>query len=82
MEIEHIARICLTSRGTLKQQGKGTVCNRVLGKIIVNDQYVFSLIHEILCQRRTGIRCDILKRSRIGCRSCNNNRIVQCLIFL
>ena len=39
----------------------------MLGQIIVYDQYIFSLIHEILCQCGSGVRCHILKRCRIGC---------------
>ena len=62
MEIEHVSGVCLTSGGTLEQQGEGTVCHRVLGEIIIDNQHIFSLAHEVLAHGRAGIGGDILHR--------------------
>ena len=40
MQIEYVSGIRLTSRRTADQQRQGTVCYRVLGQIIVDDQLV------------------------------------------
>ena len=48
MQIEYIARISLASWRTVKQKGKCTVSYRVLGQIVVDNEDVLALVHEIL----------------------------------
>ncbi len=79
MQIEDIARICFTSRRTLEQQRKGTVSDRVLGEIIVDDEDILALIGEILAHRAAGIRRDVLQRGKLRSRCGNDNRIGHCL---
>ena len=70
MQIEYISGICLTSGRTFQQQGQCTISYRMLGQIIVYDEDILALIHKVLSQCGTGIRCDVLQRCRIagGCR--------------
>ena len=75
MQVEYVAGICFTSGRTAQQQRHGAVCNRVLGQIIVNDEDVFLLVHEILGDGYAGIRSQELHGSGISCRSGNNDRI-------
>ena len=53
----------------------------MLGKIIIYDQYIFTLIHEILCKSSTSIRSNILKRCTVaGC--CGEyGCILHCTVF-
>ena len=69
MQIENVSGVCFTSGRTLQQQGQCTVSYRMLGQIIVYDEDILALIHEILSQRRTGVRRDVLQGCRIagGC---------------
>ena len=81
MQIEYIARISLTARRTLQQKRQRTVSNRMLGQIVVNDQYVLALMHEKLCHSCTGIGRDILQRCRLTGGSGYQDRIVHGTIF-
>ena len=38
VQVENIAGVSLTSRGTADQQREGTVGHRVLGKVIIDDE--------------------------------------------
>ncbi len=51
----------------MKQKGKCTVSYRVLGQIVVDNEDVLALVHEILADRAACIRRDILQRRRLGC---------------
>ena len=69
MQIEYIAGISLASWRTVKQKGKCTVRDRVLGQIVVDNEDVLALVHEILADRAAGIRRDILQRRQTRMRS-------------
>ena len=56
---EHVAGVGLPSGGALEQQGQGTVGHRVLAQIVVDDQHVLPLAHEILAHGRTGVGGDV-----------------------
>ena len=66
MQIEDIARIGLTSRCTTEEQGERTVGDGMLTEVIVDDQNILSLVHEVLSEGGRGIRCDVLDRCRIS----------------
>ena len=89
VQIEDVARICLTSWWTVKCQRHLTVCHRLLGKIVVDDKNVSSgmllirgvavliVIHKVLTNGSAGHRSNILHRGRICCSSCNDNGLIQ-----
>ena len=82
MQIEDVAGVCLTARASAEEQREGTVGNRVFREIVIDNQHVFSLMHEILCQRGCGVRRDILHRCRV-CRGGNHDgRIAHGVMFL
>ena len=81
VQIEYVTRISFTPGRTVEQQGHCTVCHRVLGKVIVYNEHVLALTHEILCDRRAGIGCDILYRSRFAGRCRHDNGILHCIIL-
>ena len=60
MQIEHVAGVGLTAGRASQQQAQGAVGDGVLGKIVVDDEHVAALVHEILADGRAGIGCDIL----------------------
>ena len=47
----------------------------MLGQIIVDNQYVFTLLHEVFAHRAACIRRDILHRRKLGSRCTDNNGI-------
>ena len=66
VQIEHVAGVSLTSRGTADQQRQGTVGHGVLGQVIVDDQDMLALMHEILAHGTAGVGCDILQGRQLG----------------
>ena len=82
MEIEHVAGECFTPGGTANQQGNGTVGHSVLTQVVIDDQHVLALVHEIFAHGTASIGGDILQRRHF--RSCggNDNGIVHGAGFL
>ena len=66
VQIEHIARIRLPAGRTAQQKRHLAICPGVLGEVIVGDEGVPALLHEILTYSAPGIWSDVLKRRRIG----------------
>jgi len=62
MEIEHISRIGLTARGSAQEQGNFTVSLCVLGQIVIKDNRMAAVEHEIFTESGTGVWRKILKR--------------------
>ena len=75
MQIEDIARICLTPRRTLEQKAHCTICDRVLGQIIIDDQHILALTHKILTQRTPRVGSNVLERRGIRSRGGYDDRI-------
>ena len=65
VQVENVARIGFTARGTLEQKAQCTVRDSVLREVIVHDEDVSALIHEVLAECAAGIRCDVLQGSRV-----------------
>ena len=61
VQIEHIAGVGLPSGGPLQQQAQRPVGHGVLGEIVIDDQNIPALPHEILAQRCSGIGSDVLQ---------------------
>ena len=53
----------------------------MFGQIIVNDQYVLSILHPFFSDRTSGIRCDILQRSKFTGSGCYNGCIIHGSVF-
>ena len=65
----------------MKQQGKCTVSYRVLGQVIVDNENVLALMHEILANRAACIRRDILQRRGLGGGRRNDAGVVHCTVL-
>ena len=77
VQIEDVARIRFTPRRSSQQQRHGTVGDRVLGQIVVDDQHVLALVHEVLAHRAACVRGDVLDRRNVGSRRRNNDRLLH-----
>ena len=82
MEIEHVAGIRLASGRAADQQGQCTVSDRVLGKVVIDNQRVLALIHKILAHCTARIGRDILQRRKLGRRRGDDDSIVHRAVFL
>ena len=82
MQIEHIAGVGLPSGGPLQQQTQRPVGHGVLGEIIIDDQNVPALPHEVLAQCRSGIGGNVLQgRRRAGGRVHHDGIIHSALVL-
>ena len=77
MQIEHVAGVCLASGRTADQKGKGTIRGCMLAEVVINNQHVFSLVHEIFAHRTAGIRRDVLQGRKLRCRRRDNDGIIH-----
>ena len=68
MEIKYVAGVRLAAGGALEQQAHRTVGDGVLGQVVVDDEHVFALIHEVLRKRAAAVRREVLQRHRVVCR--------------
>ena len=59
MEIKHVAGVGFPSGRTAEQQGDLPVGHGLLGQVVIDDQHMAALIHEILADGRAGIGRDI-----------------------
>ena len=66
MEVEHISGISFTAWGATQQEGHLTVCDGLLGEIVVNDESVLAVVSEIFSHGTAGVRSQVLKGSGVG----------------
>ena len=77
MQIEDVAGIGLASGRTVQQQRDLAVGHGLLGQIVIDDQHVAALVHEILAHRRAGIGREIQHRRRLGGVGAHDDGIVH-----
>ncbi len=82
MQVEYVARISLAARRSVKQERHGAVGLRVLREIVVDDQNVLSLIHEVLADGGSRIRGEILQRRRLAGRRIYDDGILHRAVLL
>ena len=81
MQIEDIAGIGLTTRGTTEQKRHLTISDSLLGEIIIDDKTVLAVVTEVLTNSATGVGSQKLEGSGIGSSGSNNDRVVEALTF-
>mmetsp|Transcript_2781 Transcript_2781/g.4206 ORF Transcript_2781/g.4206 Transcript_2781/m.4206 type:complete len:523 (+) Transcript_2781:251-1819(+) len=82
VKVENISRVSLTSRGTTEKKRHLTVGNSLLGKIVVKDYGVLSVVTEVLSHGGSGVGGKKLKRSRVGSGGSNNDAVVHGLLLI
>ena len=82
MQVKDIAGIGLASRGTADQQRKRTIGNGMLGQVIVDDEDMLALVHEILTHSAACVGGDILQRAELRCCRTDNGRVRHRTVFL
>ena len=78
----------------MQRQGHLTICDSLLGQVVVDDQHVaagvvlgsglavLAVVHEELANSGTGHRRDVLHRSGVCCGSGNDDRVVKGTMLL
>ena len=59
VEVKHISRVSLSSRRTAEQKRYLSISYRVPRQIIINNEYVFTSVHEVLANGASCVRSDI-----------------------
>ena len=77
VQIEHIARVSLTPRRTTQQQGNRAVSLSLLRQIVEDDEHVLAVVHPVLSDGGTGVRCDVLEACGIGSRGGHDGRVLH-----
>mmetsp|Transcript_24779 Transcript_24779/g.45972 ORF Transcript_24779/g.45972 Transcript_24779/m.45972 type:complete len:512 (+) Transcript_24779:271-1806(+) len=82
VEVEDISGVGLTTRRTTEQQRHLTVGNGLLGKIIVEDHSMLSVVTEVLSHGGTGVGGQELKRGGVGGSGGNDDAVVHGLLVI
>ena len=77
MQIENVAGVSFTSRRTADQQRQGAVSDGVLGQVVVNDEDMLALVHEVFAHGTAGIGGDILQRRQLGRRGRHHDGVAH-----
>ena len=72
MQVENVSGVSLASRRTAEQQRYGAVSHGVLGQIVVNNQRIAAVIHELFRHGAARVGRDVLHRRGIG-RGCGHD---------
>jgi hypothetical protein len=65
VQIEHVAGIGFAARRTAQQQRDLAIGDGLLGQIVINDQGVFAVVHEVLAHGAAGVGRQVLHRGRL-----------------
>ncbi len=67
MAIEHVTRVRFAARRTTHQQTHLAISDGLLAQVVVDDQRMAAVEHEVFGHRRPGVGSDVLQRC--GCRA-------------
>ena len=81
MQVEDVARVGLASRRPAQKQRQGAIGDRVLGQVVVDDEDVLALVHEVLGHGAGGVGRQVLEGGRTG-RGGDDDRVVQGAVAL
>ncbi len=82
MEVEDVAGIGLATGRSPQEQAYLPVGPGVFGEVIVDDEHVLPLFHELLAHGAAGVRGDVLQSGRIGGGGHDHNRVIHGPILL
>ncbi len=81
VKVEHIAGIGFPARRPAQQQRDLPVGPGVLGQVVVDDQRLLALLHELLAHGAAGIGGDILQRGRLGSRGDDDDGVLHGVVL-
>ena len=66
MKVENVARIGFTPWGAAQQQGHLSICDSLLGQIVIDNDRMHAVVTKIFAHGAAGIRCQELQRCGLG----------------
>ena len=82
VQIEHVARVGLAPGGTPQQERHLPVGPGVLGQVVVDDEGVLPLLHELLAHGAAGVGGQILQGGRVGGVGRHHDGVLHGPVFL
>ena len=82
VQVEHVAGIGLAARRPAQQQRHLAVGPGVLGQIVVDDQRILALLHELLAHGAAGVGGDVLQGGRFRSRGDDHDGVLHRAVFL
>ncbi len=77
MAVEDVSGVGLTTGRTTQQQRHLAVSGGLLGEIVVDHQGGLALVHEVLGDRGTGVRSQVLQGCRLGSVGRHDHGVVE-----
>ena len=78
MEIKDVAGVRLAARRTAQQKRNLAVRFGLLGKVVVDHEGVFAVLHPLLANGAAGVRGEELKRCRVARGRDHHHRVLHC----
>src|ERR1700685_1260752 len=80
MNIEDVSREGFSSRRTAQQQRDFTIGTRVLGEIVVHDQYIAAGFHEVLRDTRGRVGSDVRQPGGVASLAHHDDGVGHCTV--
>ena len=80
MQVKHITWICFTTRRSSEKKGHLSVCDGLLGEIVVDNESVHTVVSEVFTDSASGIWCQELEWGSIGGSGSNDDGVFENVI--
>ena len=77
VQIEHVAGIGFAARGAAQQQRNLAIGNGLLGQVVIHDQRVLAVVHEVLAHGAAAVGSEVLHRGGHGCGGGNDDGVTH-----
>src|SRR5712691_3401512 len=77
MQVEDVTRIGLPAGRAAEQEGNLAVGPGVLGQIVIDEQRILSLVHEVLAHRATGVGRQVPERGGVARGGGDDDRVIH-----
>ena len=82
MQVEDVAGVGLAARRAAEQQRHLAIGPGVLGEVVVDDQRVAAVLHELLAHGGAREWRDVLERGRVGRGGDDDDRVLHRAVLL
>src|SRR3989344_4323118 len=76
-----VPRIRFAARRTTEKEGELTIGRRLFREVVVDDEDIFALVHEIFSDGNAGERRKVVERGRSRCGGVNDDGVAHRALF-
>ena len=77
MQVEHVAGVGLPPGRAVQQQAQLAISHRVAGQVIINDQHMLALIHQVFAHGGAGVGRDVQHGRRVGGLGADHDAVIH-----